>query len=564
MPKNVSEVTQQLMEIVRDNSGLRDVWIQGEISDVNHARNGNAYFTLRDLSKKIECVIFNDQAPIPKKLPTVGNSISVNGQIQIYRTRSEYRFVVKEINSPENPLPVPPISVSTLTATWENTLEAHSGEVQGEISEVFVTPADFTIFKLKDVTVDGPSDDIIECALPPEVDPSFPLEIGKRVHVKGQFQIFANASAYQIAIDDADNIIQVTGQPTQNPSTLNECQGCHQRFNNLRQQFCRICYDAHLTAEGIVVGAVIRYFNASRFENFSIQREYPIRFGANVRGRADVVLLNSQEQSVAIAECKRIGYDGSDRIGQEQLESYLNATGVELGLFADDTDPYEWIFLKKNRAQMRFNEISRSQFERELGVELAPEIPPTKTQFELVHSNIIKSEVDAIVNAADPRLTRGTGVDGTIRDAGGEEIDRECQEIFDREGVCPPGKAVITTGGDLPARYVIHTVGPIWQDGNRSEPDLLADCYKNSLQLAVENGIRSIAFPAISTGNFGYPIEKATSIALNAVKKFVEQAYQNNEIVPERIQFVLFDQEAYACYVKELSNLGFGLSCQIG
>ena len=89
MPKNVSEVTQQLMEIVRGNSGLRDVWIQGEISDVNHARNGNVYFTLRYLSKKIECVIFNDQAPIPKKLLTVGNSISINGQIQIYRTRRE-------------------------------------------------------------------------------------------------------------------------------------------------------------------------------------------------------------------------------------------------------------------------------------------------------------------------------------------------------------------------------------------------------------------------------------------------------------------------------------------
>ena len=138
MPKNVSEVTQQLMEIVKDNSGLRDVWMQGEIADVNHARNGNAYFTVKDPLEKIECVIFNDLAPIQENLPTVGNNISIEGQIHIYRTRSEYRFVVKKINSPENPLPVQPISVSTLTATWKNTLEAHSGEVQGAKFQKFL------------------------------------------------------------------------------------------------------------------------------------------------------------------------------------------------------------------------------------------------------------------------------------------------------------------------------------------------------------------------------------------------------------------------------------------
>ena len=562
---NVSEISQQLMDIVLNRLILRDVWMQGKISECQPClRNGNAYFTLKDNVKKIECVIFDDWAPLQENLPAVGSSISVRGQIYIYKTKSEYRFMVKEINPPENPLPVQSVSVSALTATWRSILEAHLGEVQGEISEVFVTPTDFTIFKLKDVTVDGPSDDIIECALPPEVDLPFPLEIGRRVHVTGQFRIFANASAYQIEIDDANNITQVTGQPTQNPSTLNECQGCHQRFNNLREQFCRICYDAHLTAEGIVIGAVIRYFNALRFENFSIQREYPIRFGANVRGRADVVLLNSQEQPVAIAECKRIGYDGSDRIGQEQLEAYLNATGVELGLFADDTDPYEWIFLKKNRAQMRFNEISRSQFERELGVDPVSEMPPNQTRIELTHGSITEAEVDAIVNTANSQLTRGSGVDAAIRDAGGEEIERECQNIFECEGICPPGKAIITTGGNLPARSIIHTVGPIYQGGEFSESKLLALCYKNSLKIAMENGIQSIAFPAISTDNFGFPVEKATPIALNAVKEFVEQAHQNNEMVPERIQFVLFDQEAYACYVKELVNLGVGLSCQIG
>lgn len=553
MPTNVSEVTQQLMEIVKDNSDLRDIWIQGEISDVNYARNGNTYFTVKDPLEKIECVIFNDLAPIQENLPTVGNSISIKGQIHIYRTRSEYRFVVKKINSPENPLPVQPISVSTLTAAWKNTLEDHSGEVQGEISEVFVTPAGFTILKLKDVQ----SDDVIACVIPPAIDAPFALETGKRVYVSGPFEIFTPKSSYQINIGNVSNITQVVGPPT------NECRNCRQRFSNLQDQLCHICYHARLTYEGIVVGAVQRYFDAPKFASFSTKREHEIRFGRYIRGRADIALLNSGGRPEAIAECKRIGNDNMSD-GIEQLVAYLNGSGAKLGLFANDTDPYQWTFLKRNDEENDYDEINRSQFERELGVEPTPEIPPTKTQFELVHGNIINSEVDAIVNAADSNLTRGTGIDGAIRDAGGEEIDRECQEIFDREGVCHPGKAVITTGGDLLAKYVIHAVGPIWQGGNRSEPESLADCYIKSLQLAVENGIRSIAFPAISTGNFGFPIETATPIALNAVKEFVEQAHQNNEMVPERIQFVLFDEEAYACYVKELSNLGFGLSCQIG
>ena len=560
---NVSEITEQLMEIVQVNSDLKDVWMQGEISDVNLSRNGNTYFTLKDNVKKIECVIFNDWAPLQENLPTVGSSISVKGQIYVYKAKSEYRFMVKEINLPENPLPVQFVSVSTLTATWENTLEAHSGEVQGEISEIFVTPTDFTIFKLKNVTVDGPSDDMIECALPPEIDPPFPLEIGERVHVKGQFGIFANASAYRIEIDDANNITQVTGQLTQRPSTLNECQECHQRFNNLREQLCHICYDAHLTSEGIVVGAVIRYFTAPRFANFSIRREYPIRFGANIEGRADVGLMNGEGEPVAIVECKRIGNDdGND--GIEQLKSYLNGSGTELGLFADDTDPYEWTFFLRNREQFRFDKITRSEFERKLGVDPALEIPPSQTRLELIYKDIIEAEVDAIVTTASPPLTRVTGIDAEIRDAGGKEIDRECQEIIEREGFRPLGDAVITTGGNLTARHIIHAVGPIYGGGGNYQAETLANCYKNSLRLAVEKGIRSIAFSAISTGNFGYPIEAATPIALNAVKEFVEQAQQNNEMVPERIQFVMSNEEVYNFYVKELSNLGFGLSCPIG
>lgn len=551
MPTNVSDVMQQLREIIQNNSDLQNIWIQGEISEVNYAQNGNAYFTLKDPSKKIECVIFNDRVPIPANLLTVGNSISVKGQIDIYRTRSEYRFVVTEINFPENPLASQPISVSILTATWENTLEAHRGEVQGEISELFVTPNDFTIFKLKDVQ----SDDVIACVIPPAIDTPFALETGKRVHVSGPFEIFTPKSSYQINIGNASNITQVGEPPT------NECRNCRQRFSNLQDQLCHICYDANLTSEGIVVGAVMRYFK--RFTNFSTQREYEIRFGSggNIIGRADVALLNNERNPVAIAECKRIGYDGND--GIVQLKGYISPTLAKLGLFADNTDPYEWTFLKRNDERARYDQITRPQFERELGVEPAPEIPPTQTRLELIRGNIVEVEVEAIVNAADPNLTRGTGVDGTIRDAVGEEIEQEWQNIFNGEPVYPPGRAIITTGGNL-AKYVIHAVGPIWQGGNRSEPDSLADCYKNSLQLAAEKGIRSVAFSAISTGNYGYPIEQAAPIALNAVKEFVEVAQQNNQMVPERIQFVLFDEETYDCYVKEFSNLEFGLSCLIG
>ena len=138
------------------------------------------------------------------------------------------------------------------------------------------------------------------------------------------------------------------------------------------------------------------------------------------------------------------------------------------------------------------------------------------------------------------------------------------KKLLKMKGFCPPGDAVITTGGNLHANYVVHAVGPIWQGGNSNESEQLANCYRNSLQLAVKNGIQSIAFPAISTGNYRYPIEKAARVALTTVKEFVEQAHENNKMVPERIQFVLLDEEAYNCYVKEFSSLGLGLFSLIG
>ena len=440
----------------------------------------------------------------------------------------------------------------------EITLETHSGEVQGEISEVFKTRTNYTILKLKDSAVDGQFDDIIECVLPPGISTPFPLQMGERVHVKGQFGIFANTSTYRIMISDQNDITQTTSDTLSGQTTRNECQECHQRFDNLQDQLCHICYNARLTSEGIVVGAVVRYFNTARFANFSMQREYPIRFGTNIEGRADVGLLNSQGQPIAIAECKRIGYDnGSD--GIEQLRSYLNGSGAELGLFAVDTDPYEWAFFVKNREKYRLDKITRAQFERELGVNSVSEMPPNQTRLELIRGNIIETEIDAIVITA----TFSLRVDEKILEVGGEEIKRECQTIIEREGFLPPTRAVITTGGNLPAKRIIHTVAPIFLGEEQDDPEVLALCYKNSLQIAVENGIRSIAFHAVSTGSYGFPIERATPIAFHAVREFVKEAQQNNKMVPERIQFVLSDEETYNCYIKQLSNLGFGLSCLI-
>ncbi len=183
------------------------------------------------------------------------------------------------------------------------------------------------------------------------------------------------------------------------------------------------------------------------------------------------------------------------------------------------------------------------------------------TRLELIHGNIMEAEVDAIVNPTDLVLSGGGGLDRVIRQAAGEEVDRACEEIRENYGGCQTGEAVITSAGNLSAKYIIHTVGPIWIGGGIGEPKLLKNCHRECLQLAVENGIQSIAFPAISTGTFRYPLEEAAPVALTAVTKFVEYAQQRGDQLPELIQFFLFQEEAYVCYVKALSTLGFRLSC---
>ena len=164
-------------------------------------------------------------------------------------------------------------------------------------------------------------------------------------------------------------------------------------------------------------------------------------------------------------------------------------------------------------------------------------------KIESIKGDITKIKVDAIVNAANSNLMGGGGVDGAIHRAGGPTILEECRKIIAKQGSCETGEAVITTGGNLPAKFVIHTVGPVWNNGKKNEAALLAACYQNSLKLAIEHNLSSIAFPNISTGIYGYPKEEAARIAINAVRQFPDQ----NDLIT-KVYFVCFDDENYQLY----------------
>ena len=166
-------------------------------------------------------------------------------------------------------------------------------------------------------------------------------------------------------------------------------------------------------------------------------------------------------------------------------------------------------------------------------------------KLRLVQGDITEMETDAIVNAANPSLMGGGGVDGAIHRKGGPKILEECKRIRASEwpNGLPTGKAVITTGGNLKAKYVIHTVGPVWQGGKSGEAELLAEAYRNSLKLAASKGLKTIAFPSISTGAYGYPVEKASRIALSTVKEFLEK-----EDKLEEVTLVLFTKHDFEIY----------------
>ena len=171
---------------------------------------------------------------------------------------------------------------------------------------------------------------------------------------------------------------------------------------------------------------------------------------------------------------------------------------------------------------------------------------------EVIKGDITKVTVDAIVNAANSSLLGGGGVDGAIHRAGGPAILEDCKKIVARQGGCKTGEAVITTAGNLPAKFVIHTVGPIWNGGSQKEEQKLAACYSNSLQLANDHNCATIAFPNISTGVYRFPKSLAAKIAVGSVANFIQK-----ELSIERILFVCFDDENFELIQAELIGKNF-------
>jgi O-acetyl-ADP-ribose deacetylase (regulator of RNase III) len=178
------------------------------------------------------------------------------------------------------------------------------------------------------------------------------------------------------------------------------------------------------------------------------------------------------------------------------------------------------------------------------------EVTVNRTIIRLVQGDITRQATDAIVNAANSGLMGGGGVDGAIHRAGGPAILEECRRIRDEIGRLPAGKAVITTGGNLKARYVIHTVGPVWHGGSRGEAETLASAHTESLKLAEEKGLNSISFPAISTGAYGYPMELAAKVSLQSVVDFAGKNTNIREVI-----FVLYDSPTYRIYKDVFSEI---------
>ncbi|PPD58754.1 O-acetyl-ADP-ribose deacetylase [Dehalogenimonas etheniformans] len=174
------------------------------------------------------------------------------------------------------------------------------------------------------------------------------------------------------------------------------------------------------------------------------------------------------------------------------------------------------------------------------------------TTIKLTMGDIVAAKVDVLVNAANSELAGGGGVDGAIHKAGGPDIHVACHEIISKQGPVLPGKAVITAAGNLPAKCVIHAVGPIWYGGKHNEAETLASAYTESLKLATANNLESVAFPSLSTGAYHYPLNQASKIALKTVADYLK----SNKTSLKEVRFVLYDTKTYEAYAKALAEIG--------
>ena len=186
--------------------------------------------------------------------------------------------------------------------------------------------------------------------------------------------------------------------------------------------------------------------------------------------------------------------------------------------------------------------------------EQATETSINRVKLSIIQGDITKQATDTIVNAANSSLMGGGGVDGAIHRAGGPAILEECKQVVFRQGRLPTGKAVITTAGNLKARFVIHTVGPIWHGGNKGEPELLTSAYQESLKIVVENNLGSISFPSISTGAYGYPVAEAAKVAVRTVASFLKE----QDTLIREVIFVLFDSTTFESYSLALGEVARG------
>ena len=355
---SVSEITNILSTIIKDQSALQNVWIHGKILETLPPNR----LTLGDTGCSIDCRNDSENPTLfvglgPKKVYYAYGRVIVNPQ------KSKYRFAVTKIRP--NPLPNLSENSSSLTEKLKQTIkQLEVVQVHGRISSKFTNfkSAGFTLLHLKNANFNKQIDgEMIECSIPPGIDPGIVLTRGSDVCVRGQINIFQKASVYQIMIANANDIMS---GPSLERCKCSGCKSCRplgakcNQTHDPEYELCSPCYAVSPDHEKRVEEAVETYFFNLKVKGFSPKTQHGIQIGSENR-IADVVLTNENKSFVSVAECKGAGFVGD---GREQLYSYLSATDTRFGVFANRADPKHWKFYE-NRRRNRFDEIARSEFE---------------------------------------------------------------------------------------------------------------------------------------------------------------------------------------------------------